>query len=253
MAPSVKISPKTASKTVQPHSEKLRIHFADGNKGGVGKSFLARTLYQYCLDASLPVIGVEADINSPDFKGIYPEAAVSRFSEDEILLNQANDIFNWAIEEQKTLVVNLPATVHKAFRLWLNNYGILDLAKTAELEMVKWFVCTGEYDSMKSLGVSLKTLGAAIPHIVVKNLKYSEWGFFDGDAETQELIQQYHCPVIALPKLPLQIANTLLQQRLTFDAALKHHGPGFGIVQQSAVRGYLRQAYAAFESTGRLR
>ncbi len=248
-------SKKTASKTPNKHDlkSKLRIHFADGNKGGVGKSFLARTLYQYCLDRAIPVIGVEADIDSPDFKGIYQTAAVSRFSEDEILLNQANDIFNWTIEEQKTLVVNLPATVHKAFGLWLHNYNILDLAKTANVELVKWFVCTGEYDSIKSLGVSLKTFGATIPHIVVKNLKYSEWGCFDRDTEIQELIAQSHCPVITLPKLPLQIANTLLQQRLTFEDALQYRASGFGLVQQSAVRGYLNQAYAAFESTGRLR
>jgi hypothetical protein len=244
---------KTEPKTVKLNSTKLKIHFADGNKGGVGKSFLARTLYQYCLDRNLPVIGVEADIDSPDFKGIYQEASVSRFSEDEILLNQANDIMNWSIEQQKNLVVNLPATVHKAFALWLNNYNILELAKTANVELVKWFVCTGEYDSMKSLGVSLKTFGETIPHVVVKNLKYSEWSFFDSDAETQELIQKYHCPVITLPKLPLQIANMLLQQRLTFDAALEYSGKGFGLVQQSAVRGYLNQAYAAFESTGRMR
>jgi CobQ/CobB/MinD/ParA nucleotide binding domain len=246
-------SRKTEPKTAKASTQKLRIHFADGNKGGVGKSFLARTLYQYCLDRKLPILGVEADIDSPDFKGIYREAAVSRFSEDEILLNQANDIVNWSIGQQKNLVVNLPATVHKAFDLWLRNYNILDLAKTADVELVKWFVCTGEYDSMKSLGVSLKTFGETIPHIVVKNLKYSEWGFFDDDRDTQELIQQHHCPVITLPKLPVQIANTLLQQRLTFDAALKHQSKGFGIVQQSAVRGYLNQAYAAFESTGRLR
>jgi hypothetical protein len=246
-------SRKTETKTAKATTQKLRIHFADGNKGGVGKSFLARTLYQYCLDRKLPTLGVEADIDSPDFKGIYKEAAVSRFSEDEILLDQANDIMNWAIGQQKNLVVNLPATVHKAFDLWLRNYNILNLAKTADVELVKWFVCTGEYDSMKSLGVSLKTFGETIPHVVVKNLKYSEWGFFNDDRDTQELIQQYHCPVITLPKLPVQIANTLLQQRLTFDAALKHQSKGFGIVQQSAVRGYLNQAYTAFESTGRLR
>jgi hypothetical protein len=246
-------SRKTETKTAKSSTQKLRIHFADGNKGGVGKSFLARTLYQYCLDRKLPILGVEADIDSPDFKGIYKEAAVSRFSEDEILLDQANDIMNWSIGQQKNLVVNLPATVHKAFDLWLRNYNILELAKTADVELVKWFVCTGEYDSMKSLAVSLKTFGETIPHVVVKNLKYSEWGFFDNDRDTQELIEKYHCSIITLPKLPVQIANTLLQQRLTFDAALKHQSKGFGIVQQSAVRGYLNQAYAAFESTGRLR
>jgi hypothetical protein len=47
-------SRKTETKTAKASTQKLRIHFADGNKGGVGKSFLARTLYQYCLDRKLP-------------------------------------------------------------------------------------------------------------------------------------------------------------------------------------------------------
>jgi CobQ/CobB/MinD/ParA nucleotide binding domain len=240
---------KTEPKTQKASSQKLRIHFADGNKGGVGKSFLARTLYQYCLDRNKPILGVEADIDSPDFKGIYPDASVTYFSEDEAQDHRPCDIFNWAIDEQKSIVVNLPATVHKAFYAWLNNYNILDLAKTSQVDLVKWFVCTGEYDSMKSLGVSLKTLGNTIPHVIVKNLKYSDWAFFEQDEELQTLIRQYHCPVITLPKLPLQIASTLLQQRLTFSNALTYHSPSFGIVQQSAVRGYLTQAYANFETT----
>lgn len=43
-------SRKMETKTAKANTQKLRIHFADGNKGGVGKSFLARTLYQYCVD-----------------------------------------------------------------------------------------------------------------------------------------------------------------------------------------------------------
>jgi hypothetical protein len=233
-----------------PPLTKVRIHLADGNKGGVGKSMLARTLYQYFLDQGMPVLGVEADVDSPDFKGIYKEAAVSRFSEDENLAEQANNIVNWAIEERKNIVVNLPATVHKPFSTWLNHYNILTLLKTADIELVKWFVCTGEYDSMKSLGISLKTFGSGVRHVIVRNQKYGDWSFFDQDEEVQALIKQYDCPVMDLPKLPLQIASRMLQQRLTFTEAQQYRGQGFGIVQQTAVQGFLAQAYVGFEATG---
>jgi hypothetical protein len=229
---------------------KYRIHFADGNKGGVGKSFLARTLYQCLVDRGIPVIGVEADIDSPDFRGIYEEVEVARFSEDENVAEQANNIANWAIEEQKNIVVNLPATVHKPFSAWLKNYHILELLKTVDIEIVKWFVCTGEYDSMKSLAISLKAFGEVIPHVIVKNQKYGDWSFFDQDEEMKTLIRQYNCRVIELPKLPLQIASRVLQQRLTFEAAQQYRGPGFGVIQQAAVKGYLQAADAAFASTG---
>jgi hypothetical protein len=37
---------------------------------------------------------------------------------------------------------------------------------------------------------------------------------------------------------------------LSFAAAQSYQGKSFGLVQQSAVKGYLRNAYAAFENTG---
>ncbi|NEQ47827.1 MAG: hypothetical protein F6K00_31595 [Leptolyngbya sp. SIOISBB] len=229
-----------------------RIHLADGNKGGVGKSFLCRTLYQWFVDHQVPVVGIEADVNSPDFKGIYPEVAVSQFSEDETLGARANSILNTAVEAQQAVVVNLPATVHGAFQSWVNNYGIVTLAAEHQVELVKWFVVTGEFDSLKSLEISLNAFGQQIPHVVVRNLKYAEWDFFDGAEDLQALIQETGSQVIDLPKLPLRVASTLLQQRLSFAAGQSHQGKGFGIVEQAAVKTYLRAAYAHFEKTGYL-
>lgn len=249
-SPKKQAAERKPSAVEQAKSWKRYIHLADGNKGGVGKSVLARTLYAVLLDLGTPVIGVEADIDSPDFKGIYTDVQVSCFSEDEKANEQACSIINWAIEDEKNIVVNLPATVHKAFQLWVEQFDIIDLAASHDVGLVKWFICTGEYDSMKSLQVSLETFGEKIPHVVVKNLKYDDWEFFETDERTQALIKQYACPVIELPKIPGRLASTLLQERLTFEAALTHRGNNFGIVQQSAIRGYLKKAKTAFQATG---
>ena len=229
---------------------KSRVYFADGNKGGVGKSFLCRTLYQWFVDQQVPVVGIEADVNSPDFKGIYPEVAVSQFSEDETVGARANSILNTAVEAQQSVVVNMPATVHGAFQSWVSNYGIVNLAAEHQVELVKWFVITGEFDSLKSLENSLNVFGEQIKHVVVRNLKYPEWEFFDGAEELQALIQETGSQVIDLPKLPLRVASTLLQQRLSFAAGKSYQGKGFGIVEQAAVKTYLRTAYANFAQTG---
>jgi len=34
------------------------IHLIDGEKGGVGKSLVARTMIQYCLDNNMPFVPV---------------------------------------------------------------------------------------------------------------------------------------------------------------------------------------------------
>lgn len=232
---------------------KHRIHFADGNKGGVGKSMLARTLYQCFLDRNKPVKGVDADTgDTPDFSGVYGEEVInSQFSEDEDSNSYANAILNLAIEGAD-VVVNMPARAHKAFHLWLNTYGVLELADANQIELIKWFVCTGEFDSVKSLSNSLREFGSQIPHVVVKNQKYKEWEFFNADEEVQGLIQQHRCLVIDLPRLPTRIASELLRQRLTFAQAKSYKQTWFGTAEQWAVQTYLKAAYKAFESTGYL-
>ena len=70
--------------------------------------------------------------------------------------------------------------------------------------------------------------------------------------DLQALIRETQTPVIELPKLPVRVASTVLQQRLTYADSLRHRGKGFGVVEQAAVKSYLRSAYAAFESTGYL-
>ena len=60
------------------------IHLIDGEKGGVGKSFIARTKIQYCLDRNLPFIAVESDRSNPDVSRVYKDICqFAIFSEDE--------------------------------------------------------------------------------------------------------------------------------------------------------------------------
>jgi hypothetical protein len=87
-------------------------------------------------------------------------------------------------------------------------------------------------------------------HFAVRNQKYQEWDYFNEDKETQRLIQEFNCKVIDLPKLPSRVANTLLQNRIDFGHGRTYKADRFGIVEQAAVKGYLRSAYVEFERTG---
>ena len=49
------------------------IHLVDGEKGGVGKSFVTRAMIQYGLDCELPFVAVETDRSNPDVNRVYKE------------------------------------------------------------------------------------------------------------------------------------------------------------------------------------
>ena len=141
-----------------------RIHFADGNKGGVGKSFFARTLYQWFQDHTLPVIGLDTDIHTPDVASLGPAVTVT-----DLATEDARQLFETAVHQTTDAVVNLPPAVHTRLARWLGEVERWPVLTKHPVELIKWFVVSGEYDSATSLQASLETFGGKIPHVIVRN------------------------------------------------------------------------------------
>jgi hypothetical protein len=238
---------KTASAT-------FIISFSGGSKGGVGKSFFCRALYEYHKARRLPVAGFEGNIRTPDFAGIYTEIKaagnVVHFSEDENQAIEPNVLLNTAVRQQTNVVVNMAASVEPAFQVWLNATPVLKIAQQKQIRLLNWFVCSGEYDSNEALKASLKQFGAFIPHVVVKNRKFPDWSLFDSDAELHQLVKQYGCKTINFPRLNVRIAGKVLQKRLTYTDALTYTDDEFDFTEQSAIESFLNETYAEIDSTG---
>ncbi|WP_051035478.1 hypothetical protein [Crinalium epipsammum] len=58
---------------IENQRPKNRIHFVDGEKGGVGKSLFCRVLIEYCKSKGLSdrIHFVESDLSNPDVGKIY--------------------------------------------------------------------------------------------------------------------------------------------------------------------------------------
>jgi hypothetical protein len=132
------VNPKTPTK----------IHLIDGEKGGVGKSLFARTLMQYAIDKQMKLTLVDADRTNADVSEVYPDGAITAsFSEDEKKSYDADEIFNLALTQ--SVVVNLPAQVYPLVNEWISRNSVLEVGAQYDVAVVKWFVCTGAYDSVK--------------------------------------------------------------------------------------------------------
>lgn len=230
------------------------ISFSGGSKGGVGKSFFCRALYEYHKARRLPVVGFEANIRTPDFADIYTEIKaadnVIHFSEDENQATEPNILLNTAVRQQTNVVVNLPASIEPAFQVWLDTVPVLKIAQQKQIRLLNWFLCSGEYDSNEALKASLKQFGAMIPHVVVKNLKFRDWSLFDEDAELHQLVKQYGCKTMVFPSLNVKIAGHVLKKRLTYTAALTYTDDKFDFTEQSAIESFLNDTYAELDRTG---
>lgn len=130
-----------------------RVHFFDGDKGGVGKSFCCRTFVQYFLDKEIDFTPLEADHYSRDVATRYADLPFEFviFSDDERQTN-ADKIVELA--KVKPVIISLPSQVGKSLNLWLKN--TLDTAAKHEIQFVRWFVSSGAYEFLEMLYIALK-------------------------------------------------------------------------------------------------
>ncbi len=224
------------------------IHLIDGEKGGVGKSFVARTMIQYCLDRDLPFTAVETDRSNPDVSRAYRDICqYAVLSEDEKQADKADRIFEMAMN--KPVIVSLPSQVHRAMKAWIDRNQLFQLGKECDVSFCKWFVCNGEYDVVKLFLASLDCYKDQMTHIFVRNFGLcDDWSAIDADTSVQKLIKKYKVKVIDFPKLGHSEKYIINQNQLNFDEA--RNSQEFKILGRQRVVNFLKSAYKAFDSTG---
>jgi hypothetical protein len=222
------------------------INLIDGEKGGVGKSWVARTMIQYFMDNNIIHVGIETDRSNPTVFNIYQDCKVAFFSENEKLADNPDLIFDYAFK--KTVVVNLPAQVHRAVSQWIDTKGLLELGKENNISFVKWFVSDGESDSLELFINSLEHYQGYIPHVFIKNFgRCDEWEYFNNHEGIQKAIEEYGVPVIDFPKLGDAKRIEINAKRMTFCDAANH--AEFGIIGRNQIKTFLRNAYSGFDAT----
>lgn len=224
------------------------IHLITGEKGGVGKTVVARTKIQYCLDRNFPFIAVETDRSNPDVARVYKDICkYAVFSEDEKQLDKADSIFEYAID--KPVIVSLPSQVHRAVSNWIDRNKLFEVGKQYKVDFCNWFVCNGRYDSVKLLINSLKHYQNNMPHILVQNWGVcDDWSQVEQDRDLQKLIKKYRVKVIDFPKLEYKETYLIDKNRLNFADARNHQD--FTVLGKQRIFNFLNTAYTTFDSTG---
>ena len=102
------------------------IHFVGGEKGGVGKSVVARLLAQYFIDRQLPFVALDADGSHGSLLRHYADYTrpvdLTRFE-------SADEILALATETDRRVLVDLPAQSDRPLSTWITEAGVLELAR----------------------------------------------------------------------------------------------------------------------------
>lgn len=224
-----------------------RVHFFDGDKGGVGKSFCCRAFIQYFLDKGIDFTLVDADRYNPDVANRYAELPfkLAIFSDNPDKM-RADDLVEYA--KAKPVVISLPSQVGKPLNLWLDD--AIDVARRHKIQFVRWFISSGSYESLNLFHIALKEHGENIPFILVQNQGVGvEWDTSQIEG-LPELMSKLKVKVIDFPKLPLQERTLLDKNNLTLGAARTSDFFKNLSISRDRIEKFLEKAYKSFETTG---
>jgi hypothetical protein len=158
-----------------------KIHFIGGEKGGVGKSVVARLLVQWAIDKQLPFAAVDADESHGALLRHYGGFARSV---DLARPEGADEIASLALDADRRVIVDLPAQSDRLVAAWLAEAGVLDLLRDAKVDVVFWHVMDDGKDSIATLGRLLDRHAGRgrenVRFVVVENLgRGKEFSLFD--------------------------------------------------------------------------
>src|ERR1700692_1527353 len=105
------------------------IHLIGGEKGGVGKSIVARILAQYLIDEQLPFLGFDTDRSHGALMRFYAGFAspvlVDSYEALDAIVEAA------VAQPDRRILVDLAAQTHDPLVKWMDKSGVLDLAPEA--------------------------------------------------------------------------------------------------------------------------
>jgi hypothetical protein len=224
-----------------------QIHFIGGEKGGVGKSVMARLLAQYWIDRSLPFAGADGDSSHGALLRHYGE-----FSQavDLTAIDSADQILDRALGADRRVLVDLPAQSARALSTWLLGANVLSLAHELGTPITFWHVTDGGFASVAQVEKALDAYGSGAAHVVVKNLARSkDFSQLEASAVTAKL-EAVSGKLIELPELDANAMYKIDSAGLSFWAAAHGQSDALRLLERERVKLWLAKAYAQLDGLG---
>jgi hypothetical protein len=224
------------------------IHFIGGEKGGVGKSVVARLAAQYCIDKAIPFVAADADGSHGALMRFYSDYARPVDLGDTDSVDQ---VLTLATESERRVIVDLPAQADRPLSAWIDEAGILELAAEAGVRVVFWHVIDDGKDALVTLDRLLGRYGDRAQYCVVKNEgRGTIFKQFD-ESPARAAAEALGATVIALPALNPAVMQKIDRLDASFWAAVNGMtGPdAFTRAERQRVKVWLT---AAFDQLARL-
>lgn len=236
------------------------LNFIGGEKGGVGKSVVARILAQYFIDKGQPFTGFDTDRSHASFTRFYTDYAspvvvdtfqgldniVAAFEDVEVPASGDAYIYGEPLEvKQPSVIVDLAAQTAAPLARWVNDSELLPLLAELNITVNLWHVCDSGKDSVDLLDRLLSTYGPGPNYIVVKNQgRGSDFSQLESSQALQNALS-LGARIITLAPLQETSMNKIDRFNTSFWSAINTAGgqAGLGLLERQRVKIWLREIY----------
>lgn len=227
------------------------IHLIGGEKGGVGKSVVARVVAQYLIDRQLPFVGFDTDRSHGSLLRFYADYAspvvVDRYESLDTIVEAAT------ADPDRRVLVDLAAQTHEPLVRWMDESGVLEMSGELGISLNYWHVMDSGKDSVDLLKKLFDRFGSRLNYVLVLNqLRGDRFDILEqsGERERAETLQ---ARILTLRKLHETVINKIDAGSTSFWAA-RHRSEtdvkGLGLLERQRVKVWLQNAYDQLESLG---
>jgi cellulose biosynthesis protein BcsQ len=227
------------------------VHFIGGEKGGVGKSLVARVLAQYCIDRNLPFLGFDTDRSHGALMRYYADYAAPAMLDHH---DSLDPVIEYALEQPgRRIVVDLAAQTQGSLSRWFDDSDVLGVAQDSGIELTWWHVMDAGRDSVDLLKQWLDKFGGKLRLVIVLNeIRGERFELLEASGERQRA-EALGAHFVSLRHLPDATMQKIDQSNSSFWAAAHHPdraATGLGILERQRVRVWLNRAYEEIEKAG---
>lgn len=221
------------------------IHFIGGEKGGVGKSLVARLLAQYFIDRNAPFLAFDTDRSHGAllrFYGQYTTPAVldAHDSLDPIIERVLED-------RGRRVLVDLAAQTQASLATWMVDSDVLGFAAENNLTLTWWHVMDAGRDSVDLLRTWLDQFGGRMKLVIVLNeVRGDKFEILEASGQLQRA-ESLGASVMSLRHLPDATMQKIDEQSASFWAAISHPDravSGLGLLDRQRVKVWISRVYA---------
>ena len=226
------------------------IHFIGGEKGGVGKSLMARVLAQYLIDKDEPFLGFDTDRSHGALLRFYPNhaspVAVDRVESLDAIVEAAVD------QPGRRILVDLAAQTHDSLAGWMEDAGVIDLADELGMKLFYWHVMDTGKDSVDLLRRVLDRFGSGMNYVLVRNqVRGSDFSGLEQSGEQARAIGM-GAHVVSAKKLNEHVIQKIDSASSSFWKAksAEKDPSGLGLMDRQRVKMWLRDLYREIDEIG---